>query len=120
MRLFLASFGLFVLACSSELPEEPPSAARVELDPAAYDAGWVLRVGGSCFVHDGQTPVDVPVDEWALVERWSEDEPEHRWLPLEPGLLLRVIGAKAELELSTDLPSFTPEPDEQEPFGPEP
>lgn len=79
---------------------EAASGGYVVLDAQAREAGWSLRVGGWCFPLSGDAPVEVPANEWVLVERRDAEQADFQFLHPTPGLLLSVRGAELELELS--------------------
>lgn len=98
-RLGPALFAFLVLACAGEAqPDSVPPDGYVMLDGAAREAGWHVRVGGSCFVWSGAEPVDVPEAEWVLVGRVDGEEYEVRFLHPLPGELLSVKGPDLGIE----------------------
>lgn len=94
---------LWASGCGGVDPErassEPPLDGYVVLDQSAEDAGFGLRVGGSCLPRSGLTPVAVPELEWALVERVSDEGREVTWLRPRPGALLSLSGAELTEEV---------------------
>lgn len=98
-RLGPALFGFLALACGGEVePDSVQLDGYVMLDDAAREAGWHVRVGGSCFVWSGAEPVAVPDEEWVLVGRMDGEAYEARFLHPLPGELLSVTGPDLGIE----------------------
>ena len=101
-RVVAPCAAILALACAGPVAtDESPAApgGYVQLDEVARDAGWFLRVGGWCVPPSGETPVEVSLDEWVLIQRWTGEEHETELLHPTPGVLISLRGAELDAEL---------------------
>lgn len=97
----LLAGSLIGLGCAAPAVEPAEAAldGQVQLDDAAREAGFSLRVGGYCRLFDGEAAVDVPPEEWVLLGRWTDGVYDFQILYPPSGALLWVHGAEASIEL---------------------
>lgn len=120
-RLAIPCLAFLSLGCTSPVePESAPLDGYVTLDEAAREAGWHVRVGGSCFAWSGAEPVEVPAEEWVLVGRYDGEAFEAHFLYPAPLELLSLSGEDLEIESVGLLESIEPvEAVDAEAFGTE-